>query len=586
MPPPARNRPADQDEPRRRLNLFAPVLLVVSGAVAIFIDFPPGDSWTHGWTVDQWLQGNWVLNDWSSAVALPQQVLGWIVHIGADSVQWWRLSVLTAIVTVAGCLLAAELPGKLFPESPQLKHWTPLFVILLIAPPFTLKIGAGFMTDGYYLILLTASLWILIDLVSNPTRHTDSQWFLKWAGFGVLAVLASLQRSHGFFLLIIPGVWVFLAKALDRDRSRRAGWSTPRTLHAIIVCAFGLVVGFVVLALPGLSPARSSEVTLELAAFWAGYIKPFLPLAHNRIHLIFGILHHLGLALLPVALIARLQRTTIERKGGKQRLSWWYVLGGVVFILVTAGLWAANGDLFPYLGNSLTSEGFGPRSVTIALTAGHEYPEPMRIALTLLGTGGGLILIWILSRTARLTNVDWRTPSTLIGLIGIAHLGIVLLNPYFFDRYLLPLLPFCLCWLAPLLKDVPAKARLGGWVIVLMFLGWSITGTYESLDWSKSKWDLAAEARAGGIPSEWIVGGYEVDGFYNYSNETYPGRECEANPMLKWDWISRLGLPNVPYYVIFEEGAQVEGTSWAGYAQTEMYNGRMRVWAAPRSSDE
>jgi hypothetical protein len=558
--------------------LFVPFLLVLSGAAAVYVNFPLGDSWTHGWTVDQWLKGNFVMNDWSSAVALPQQILGWLINLGAGSVQWWRLSVLTAVVTVSGCIIASELPGKLFPHWPALKGWSPLFAIVMLAAPFTLKIASGFMTDGYYFLFMTAALWLLIDLVSNPAKHSDSQWFMKWSIYGLLALLASLQRTHGFLLLLIPGIWMIFAKVIDRDPDRREGWSAARTTHAVVVCLLGFVVGISILAIPSLDPARSREVMLETAWFWLGKQKSFLNLI--RVHLIFGIFQHLGFSLLPVAMIARLQKTASESEEGRLKVNWWYVGFGVVFLLSTFLMFAANRELFPYIGNSLTHEGFGPRADTIAVTAGHVMPLFMAVILTCLGTLGGMAVLWLLSRSVRVRGVDWRAPSTLIGILGIAHLLLVFINPHFFDRYLLPLMPFILCWLAPFLRETPPKARLAGWTIVLIFLAWSLVGTIDYLNWTKSKWDLAAELRSRGVQSNQIVGGYEVDGFFNFTNGNYPGLDFGDNPMLPW-WVDRLGLPITADYVIVEQGSYLQATPYSDYAGTQIENGRMRVYAAP-----
>ena len=561
----------------RRFNPLAPVLFLVAGVAAVFINFPPGDSWTHGWTVDQWLMGNFVLNDWSSAVALPQQVLGWLVNLGAENVQWWRLSLLTAIVTVAAILIAADLPRKLFPDWTNIGKWTPLFAIVILATPFALKIGAGFMTDGYYFLLLTGSLWILIDLTTRPTEHTDSQWFMKWGLYGLLAIAAALQRSHGFFLLLIPTLWILFAKVFDRDPVRREGWSTPRTAHAFMVCVLGLIVGLLILMVPSLSPARSGEVTKEVALFWTGRLMPYPELAYDRFKLVFGIIEHLGLALLPIALLARRQRSSDEQKLKRKPINWWYVIGATVLVAFVFKFMMSVAQVFPYLGNSVTEEGFGPRSATIALTSGAEMDNSIRLVLTFFATLGGVYLIWLLSRTVRLTGINWRAPSTLIGLIGLAHLGIVFLNPHFFDRYLLPIMPFCFIWLAPLLKDAKPGARLTGWVIAVLLLAWSVYGTYDALNWTKAKWDIAAELRADGIPSSQIVGGYEVDGFYNYTNENYPGMEFGDDPMLPW-WVDRLGLEISPDFIVTEIGAMPEGPSFINYQPSEFENSRMMVW--------
>jgi hypothetical protein len=580
------NKPENStDLLRGNFALFTLALCVVAISLASYIRFPAGDSWTHGWAVAEWMKGNFVLNDWASAIALPQQVLGWLVHVGTDNLSWSRLSILTALVTVLGCALAARLPARLYPQWPHLQEWAPLFTFIMLAPTFTMKIAAGFMTDGYYLFFLAASLYMLLSVLDEKSELGNVDWIRKWIGFVSLATLASLQRTHGLLILLIVFLWVLFAKILKPGKvadKKFAGW---RGWLPVGLTALGLLISIPIIYYPGFAPARSSEVTLEMLGFWAKNLNPpgFSAL---RPTLIIAVLTHFGLAMIPIALIARIMRSAEEKSKGKKIPNWWYVaLGGIFILLILAG-WSTrmkNGlDIwFPYAGNSLTVQGFGPRIDTIALTAGHQMNVFVRIILTVLSILGGITLIWLISRTARIKNINWRSPSTLIGLIGLAHLGLIFLNENFFDRYLIPLMPFALMWLAPLIKDAQPKVRLLIWILTLALFGFSMWGTADYLKWSGAKWDITNKALATGISSREIVCGYEPDGYYNFSNETYPGLEFTTRyPSDIW-WIDRLGLNIDPDYVVFEKGANPSGTPWEGYVPTEIENDLMQVWKRP-----
>jgi len=308
----------------------------------------------------------------------------------------------------------------------------------------------------------------------------------------------------------------------------------------------------------------------------------------DRFWLIFGMLHHIGLALLPITLIARLSMTSEEKKAGKKVINWWYVAFGALFMLMVFARWG-NPEywdlkhIFPYYGSSITPEGFGPRKFTLALTTGHELDPAIRVIMTILSTGGGVILIWLMSRTVKLRKIDWRSPSTLAGLLGLAHIGLILLNPHFFDRYLLPLIPFAFIWLAPTLKNAPDKTRLGAWVLVFMYLGFSLAGTFDSHAFSKAKWDIALEAHEAGISPSSIVCGYEPDGYFNFTNEKYmepPEYILQGAP---W-WISKLNLKITPEYVVVEQGSSVlaDDSPWRSFQRTEIHNDRMVVYRYPR----
>lgn len=585
-----KKRPKKKEEPVPekkigQFTLFSILMCVAAASLGSFIYFPAGDSWTQGWTVQEWMDGNFVLNDWASALALPQQILGWAINIGSDSVSWSGLSILTALVTMLGCLLAARLPARLFPQWPGLTEWAPLFTFVLLAPTFTMKIAAGFMTDGYYLFFLAASMYILLGIIVNPPRWSNSEWTWKWLGFATLATLAALQRTHGLLLLFVVAIWVLVAKIIrpgDETDENFKGW---RGWFPVIISILGFAFALAVLKYPGFAPARTSEVTLEMRRFWEElFASPGLALL--RPDLLVGILQHFGLAMLPVIFIARMQKAKEERAGGKKVVNWWYVTLGTLFIILMFMEWtnrfkAGAGIWFPYSPNSLSPEGFGPRSDTLVLTAGHELATWIRFILTVLGTCGGIFLAWLLSRTVRLKGVNWRSPGTLIALIGLAHIAIIFVNKNFFDRYLLPMMPFALMWLAPLLKNTPAKSRLPLWILTLALLAFSLWGTADFLGWTRAKWDISNKAREMGMPANQIVVGYDVDGIFNYSNETYPGLVFEGRPNIGVWWVDRLGMRNQPYYIVFEEGADPSGTFWKNYIRTEISNDRMRVWANP-----
>lgn len=587
---PVKNRENSTDVNRGRFVLFTIVLCVVAMSLGSYIRFPAGDSWTHGWTVAQWLQGDLVLNDWASAIALPQQIIGWIIHWGSDNLSWARLSVITALISVLGCAIAARLPSRLFPQWRKLHEWAPLLTILILAQTFTIKIAAGFMTDGYYLFFLAASLYLLIGAMQDSESQSNAQWVRKWIGFAALATLAALQRTHGVLLLLIVPAWILLTQIIlpvkkRSDESRAVpskNWWLP-----LILTVIGLVFSLWVITLNGFAPARSSEVALEMRQFWTGQSMSFPGILRDRMWLIFGILQHLGLALFPIVLLVRIRKSRDEKPEintkSKKVVNLWYVIIGAVFIVgVLASCFLPDqlgvSQLFPYVGNSLTEEGFGPRTATLALTAHHEFPEVIRMILTILGSVGGLALIWLASRLDGFRKINWRSTSTLIGLIGLAHLFLVLINIHFFDRYLLPLMPFAFIWLAPILKDVSPKIRLNAWVFTLLMLGFSIWGTSDYLRWTGAKWDISNKARVEGISSDEIVCGYEPDGFLNFENENYPGLGFTERPAIGVWWVDRLGLGIMPEYVVFEKGADPSGTMWEGYVPTEIENERMQIW--------
>ena len=558
---------------------FSFILVLV--VAACFVDFPPGDSWTQGWTIKRWLDGTFELNDWATAPALPQQTLGWLISLNLKEIEWRRLSILTAVVTGVGILILAWFPSKLFPNSHRLKSWTPLFAVTAIAAPFTLKIALGFMTDGYYLFFMMTALWFLLSALDSEHEKGKVSWFRRWIGFVAFATLASLQRTHGILLIVIVPAWLLLSRATKKTKNgKRLTW---HEWFVAALCLAGVALSLVIVSVPGFHPTRSSEVAREVIHAWLFGPKQFISMLLDRLNLLLGIIHHLGLVLFPVALIARLEKTASEKREKKSETNLVYVVGGTIFLLATFALFV-KGQVFPYLGNSITDEGFGPRRDTILLTSGHLMNPPVRNALTLLSTLGGMVLIWLFSRSLGLRSINWRAPSTLIGLIGIGHFILIFANPNFFDRYLLPLLPFIICWIATFLHEAPDKSRLIGWTLALSLLTWSGFGTTDYLAWTKSKWSLAEELRARGIPPNEVIAGYEPDGYFNFSNIAYNSPPAHRYPPGTPWWVEKMHLPISPKYIIVEKGASVSGTPWENYLPSGLSNNRMEVRRSPDAS--
>ena len=554
--------------------------MVIAAVCGSCINFPAGDSWTHAWTVQLWLDGDGSYNNWASAKAYPQQWIGWLAHVGnTTEVDWSRLSVLTAIFTTLGALIAARLPALYFPEYKRLNDWSPLFAVVILSMSFTMKAGAGFMTDGYYFFLLCCALWLIPFIVRISKSLPNYTFLISCLIFA--GTIASMQRSHGYLLMLFPALWIGMR--FMYSKAKKIDLPASSSLH--LAAAIGMIpISMFLLHVDIPDPARSSEVMTELKNFWTVKDSSYGELAKDRGLLIFGMLQHLGMVLLPVSIVARLQMWMEQRDTeGKNKVNWWYVGFGAVFMILTFHQWGVQERMFPFIPNSITPEGFGPRSDTLAVTEGSMMSEWIRTSLTLLGTGGGVVLIWLLSRTFTLKDIDWTSPRVLAAVIGLGHAGIVLLNPHFFDRYLLPLIPFLLIWLAPAIGRAKPQSRQGSWILVTLYFVFSMWGTIDYLDWTKSKWELTNEALDRGVPAEYIIAGYEVDGFYTFENDNYPEPGLPWHPLtgvVPW-WVSRVGLPNMPVWVLVEDESNLRGTVYEGYVESDIRDDRMMFVVNP-----
>jgi len=250
---------------------------------------------------------------------------------------------------------------------------------------------------------------------------------------------------------------------------------------------------------------------------------------------------YLGLFCLPFALAhCRFTFTSI---------SFWISLGvsaGAVYTLISTG------RLFPHFGileglqfpsNTLAGLSLGPPTLSDSFLVGHEHiPQGSRVLRTVVTLAGALGGVWILHR---LLQHGWdmllrvfcirRGDDSRLGppglflamsVAGCLYFGPFLLSLYFFDRYMLLLVPLVLVLLGSCGRTtgLPRPGRFsalaGAGLLGILGL-FSVAGTHDYLAWNRTRWDTARYlVQDRGMNLGDLDAGFEFNAWHRYR---FPG---------------------------------------------------------------
>jgi hypothetical protein len=238
-------------------------------------------------------------------------------------------------------------------------------------------------------------------------------------------------------------------------------------------------------------------------------VLPRVPTPGYAAVLAYTSVHALGLATLPFLLVK-----PIRGHGIPFLVAVWFLLQGAVLLPLRGQGFSYNGEAFsfgwtfPYLGNLITPWGtlpdtaIGRRPLVLGLY--------IRSGLTVAGCLGGAALLVRLGCGVR----TWLRSGSL-GWFTLAHLGLLLVAPKLFDRYLLCLLPGALALATWMPITRPHRVASAAAFLLLGLASFGLA--HDWLAWNSARWELGRRALSRGIPITDIEGGFEWDGWH------YPG---------------------------------------------------------------
>jgi 4-amino-4-deoxy-L-arabinose transferase-like glycosyltransferase len=504
---------------RRILDVLLITALWCAGAVFAnpVGDFPLNDDWVYGLAVRHLLEtGDYRPLDLATPTLLSNVLWGALFCL-PTGFSFTALRVSTLVASWLGVLGAYVLVRDF-----QQPRWLALAIALTLAfNPVYFALSNTFMTDVPFIAIAT---WAAVFLA----RALRSGSVAQVASGAALALVATLSRNVALCIPLAFALTVILS-------SRPTARAVASAAAPLAVCAAGLVSWNHWLRLTGRMPALH-DYQVNALVNELQHLERFVP--KLLVNLSVAALY-LGLFLSPALLMAipSLRRLREKLALGVFALGLAVMAAGVL-LRATALTHYIDGLSIPSprMGNILHASGIGPltlRDVSI-LKLDHVPALPMAVwgMATALGWIGSILLIAHLSAyfagaapklwRRKLEGGDERARLFLLLCVAIYLAPVIAVA--FFDRYLLPAMPFLAASLLTTQAQWPAleaayvrriRAVAFVWLATLGLFAWVITQDY--LAWNRARWQaLQLLTQKRGVSATEIDGGYEFNGFYLY----------------------------------------------------------------------
>lgn len=442
-------------------------------------EFPLSDDWSYAYAARELCtEGRLRLLPWTGASVVLQAAYGALLcRIGGFSFELLRASTL---VLAGGGAIGFALWLRTFGVRGM---GLAIALALLALNPLYVNLAFTFMTD---VPATVAAIWAAYCYSRGLAERRSG---LVLAG-SLLAATALLIRQHGIFVAGAAGAAALLAA--DRPWGERI-----RTAGAAIAIPVTVFVAFHVWLFILHRPPEA--MTAKLAE--AGQLT-----ATGLINCAFRGLMYLGVFTAPLLVGFRHPLHAYHPR----LLRIGYVLASTMAI----ALFVREGALMWYLTNVIFDFGLGALSLRdtqfLALVPVVNLGLVLSIPLTCLaivavGRGGATYCTGL--RRLRDPVVAFAVLAT-----GFLFAGTLLHARYYFDRYLLIVLPFAIATLL-LLRPLPTIRPMS--LVLTALLAWyAVAGTHDYLAWNRARFDGLAALENAGIPAAAIDGGFEYNAWH------------------------------------------------------------------------
>ena len=529
-----------------RINL---IVITFTWAIAIILvnpigDFPLNDDWAYARSVKLLLEtGNFQLPGWAVANLLPQALWGALFCLPFGfSFTALRFSTLVLgwIGIVATYLLLKEF------ASPQ--RLALIGTLLVAINPVYFCLANTFMTDVPHYAITVLSLYFYVVGIKKKSLPTI-----------ILALFIAIIS----FLIRQLTVALFAGYAIAYIVHYKAKISSIVTASILfLIVPIGTQKVFSEIFWPknfGNYGVKEQEVVSQLT-----YVNP--EAITSFVYFFLCTLLYLGCFLLPIAVVS----FGVKLKSTKTRFAKSLLISLFLFISTTIGIWLGmKGETMPIRGNLLIDWGLGPLTLRSTILSPSPIPnnlEPFWFIVTIFAAvGAGLLSIFIalsiieflFNRTESRERKSLTLLNNSTAFIYFLPLGL----GYFFDRYLLLLLPLTIVMmLTGIGKINGSKFDLKTNLITLLSIAligiFTIGITHDYLSWNRVRWQALNDLMQQDIALNRIDGGFEFNGWYLYDPE-YP-------------IYSRRGK-NVPWWWVEEDEYIVDFDKIAGYDVVKQY---------------
>ncbi len=429
-------------------------------------NFPLNDDWSYARSVYDLLEkGEFILVDWGAMTLVAQ------VYIGAFFCKVFGLSfTVLRLSTLCSSLIGALAFYGIANELTTSKKLAQFSTLILFFNPMYFNLSYTFMTDVHFLsFFLLAFLFFIKNL-----RQANS---FNLAAATVFSVIATLIRQPG---LLIP--FVFLLVSF---------FQTKRHLRERITDFLPAVITLSVFILYNIWLKWGTSTPNNVQSVTALYDSVFARSLSYNYYRLTNIILYVGLFLSPflVGFIGFRSKSSLKHK------SLLSVLGLLLLVFFYQG-----SSFFP-TGNILYNLGLGPQLLRDSYLlkqniAPNLSPWAMSLIkyIAVLGSAGLFLalpwkgLSYLKKRNSATPSVLWLSKLALG--ICILILGLFLLIiPYFFDRYTLPLVACALLLLLPHQRSFSRWSTVVGGFFLFLFAGYSILGTHYYLSWNRVRWE-------------------------------------------------------------------------------------------------
>ncbi|MFN2377122.1 MAG: glycosyltransferase family 39 protein [Candidatus Binatia bacterium] len=479
--------------------LLAAVALWAGAVAAVGIggDFPLSDDWSYAHVVRSLCEGRgFDLLPWTGASLVVQALYGAAAcKLAGFSYEVLRIG--TLLLSVVGVAAFHGLLRELGAD----RRTVAAGVAVLAFSPLWFHLSFTFMTDVPFAALALVAAWLYVRGLGRGSRGT-----LLLAG--AAAAASFLVRQHAMSIAVAAAV-----AAVWTAREHRWTGSGAAARKSLADAGAALALPLLAAAVWSWWAATSGDVPLAVQnKLREAASTSLLPAADAA----FRALVTLGFLLLPWTVTLRPARGT-ERRGFAALL--------VLLSAVALFLFFRDGSLMFYLTNTLDLASVG--AVTTRDVLFLDLPARpgsaaglLRVFLTAVSIVSiALAATRLLAAAPRLlvsTRAGATDPPTakapaLFCLLAFAlsGLGTLAQSHYYFDRYVLVLVPLAV---ASLVALSPGPRFGAGFVAALLLMSlYSVAGTHDYLAWNRARWDLLVALENRGISPRSIDGGVEYN---------------------------------------------------------------------------
>lgn len=508
-------------------------------------NFPLNDDWAFGQTVKHLIEkGDYRPPGWTGNSLLTNALWGALFCIPTGfSFNALRISTLIlSLLGVIGLYLLARELGK--------QQWlSAIAALTLCFSPIYYALSNTFMTDvPYTAITIFASICFVRNL-----KNDSNLAFLVGT---IFAIAATLSRQSA---LSVPVAFA-IASTLKNGVSFR---NILRAATPFVCCVSVLLVFQQWLATTGRTPALYGTKFDNL--YHALTNLKAIPIAKQ----VYIALLYLGWFLLPILLFVL--GSIYKEKNTNKTASLIFSSSAMLIagVFISMQVCEKIKILMPFFdtGNIIIESGIGPlilhdtyfldlnKITALSAVFWTTVTVISLLGAALLITAIGLNILNWRQKLKRAKINDKEAAGVFLFLNAIIYLIPIFIIGYF-DRYLMPAIPFLAAGIVNISPHTPQAAtrtcRFASIVLLCAFSFFSICGTRDYLTWNKIRWDALNNLMAtGDITPADIDGGFEFNGWHLY-NPQYTKK-----PQKSWWWVERdtyrIGFGPMPNYTTTKE---------------------------------